>query len=247
MNVPFDNLIHSVSKQISKRSRFYNKKLNEFVKWTSSKSEMNGTTGNQIRHILSSALLELGIQNDKTTQILLGFYKDLREFDASQFVSKVNIYSRGKYENERILDLFNKNNRIVHASISALLSVFLEKGSKFGAAGMSIPNLAGLCVFSQCIFMGARSDREGFGSADNLVDLSKKRQRKRLNKIEKLNAQENARKNQDVRMRAYLRSLNKDESEDEDEGNVFIESYKDESEPKLKSNSVDDWESLICQ
>lgn len=245
MNVPFDNLIHSVSKQISKRSRFYNKKLNEFVKWTSSKSEMNGTTGNQIRHILSSALLELGIQNDKTTQILLGFYKDLREFDASQFVSKVNIYSRGKYENERILDLFNKNNRIVHASISALLSVFLEKGSKFGAAGMSISNLAGLCVFSQCIFMGARSDREGFGSADNLVDLSKKRQRKRLNKIEKLNAQENARKNQDVRMRAYLRSLNKDESEDE-EDTVFIESDKDESEPKLESNSVDDWESLIC-
>ena len=92
MNNTFEQLIESVSKQISKRSRFYNKKLNEFVRWTSSKSEMNGTSGNQIRHILSSALIELGIQNDKTTQILLGFYKDLREFDASSFISKVNIF-----------------------------------------------------------------------------------------------------------------------------------------------------------
>ena len=173
MNNTFEQLIESVSKQISKRSRFYNKKLNEFVRWTSSKSEMNGTSCNQIRHILSSALIELGIQNDKTTQILLGFYKDLREFDASSFISKVNIYSRGKYEHERILDLFNKNSTVVNASISALLSVFLEKGSKFGASSMSISNLAGLCIFSQCIFMGARSDRDGFGSADNLVALAK--------------------------------------------------------------------------
>lgn len=243
MNNTFEQLIESVSKQISKRSRFYNKKLNEFVRWTSSKSEMNGTSGNQIRHILSSALIELGIQNDKTTQILLGFYKDLREFDASSFISKVNIYSRGKYEHERILDLFNKNSTVVNASISALLSVFLEKGSKFGASSMSISNLAGLCIFSQCIFMGARSDRDGFGSADNLVALAKNIQRKRLNEIEKKNAQKNAIKNQDGRIKAYIRSLNKDDSEDEEDDIIITENTIDE--PKLQSNSVDDWESLI--
>ena len=245
-NMNFQTQINNVKKSLSRRSKFYNQKLKDINHWTSNKSEMNGTSTTKIRNILSSSLIELGISNEKTNVVLLGFYKNLNEFDASSFISRVNINSRGLYKNEKILDIFNKNPEISHASIVALMKVFYENTTRFGILNLNTNQIAGLCVFSQCVFMGVRSDITGFGSAEDLVELSKNTQRKRLNEIEKENARKRGKESENLNFKRYLRSLkNGSESEEEDDYEVKTEK-SEKNENILEDNKeLDDWESLL--
>ena len=240
----FQTQINNVKSSLFKRNKFYNKKLKDINHWTSNKSEMNGTSTSKIRNILLSSLLELGIPNGKANLALLGFYKNLSDFDASNFISRVYTHNKGLYENERILDIFNKNSEISHASILALMKVFYENTTRFGILNLNSNQIAGLCVFSQCVFMGVRSDITGFGSAEDLVELSKNTQRKRLNKIEKENARKRAKELENLNFKRYLRSL-KNESEEEDEYEVKSEK-SEKNENILEDNKdLDDWESIL--
>ena len=89
-----------VTYELNRRNRFYRTKLQDIVAWTTSRCEMNGTSPQKIRQILSHALGELGIPQEKVLHVLGGFYSNLREFDASRFIS--NISKAGRTNSTKI-------------------------------------------------------------------------------------------------------------------------------------------------
>lgn len=235
MQTKIQDMSKKVIHELNRRNKFYRTKLQDIVAWTTSRCEMNGTSPQKIRQILSHALGELGIPQEKVLHILGGFYSNLREFDASRFISNISNSGRKYYEKEHIYDLFNKNTQ------QNTVDTFLDALEISNFHFYSSASVTALCVFTQCILMGARGENEGFGSAPNIVEIAKSRQATRIAKIEHAEAQKRAIAIQESRMRAYYNSQQDEEDEEDEKDNT------DNSNEKLENEQLaDSWEDLLA-
>lgn len=238
MQTKIQDMSKKVIYELNRRNKFYRTKLQDIVAWTTSRCEMNGTSPQKIRQILSQALGELGIPQEKVLHILGGFYSNLREFDASRFISNISNAGRKYYEKEHIYDLFNKNTQ------QNTVDTFLDALEMSNFYFYSTASVTALCVFTQCILMGARGESEGFGSAPNIVEIAKSRQATRIAKIEHAEAQKRAIAIQESRMRAYYSSQLNDEDDEDDETDTADNT--DNSEKLENEQLTDNWEDLLA-
>tara|TARA_Y100000389_G_scaffold189710_1_gene213763 strand:- start:11378 stop:12013 length:636 start_codon:yes stop_codon:yes gene_type:complete len=149
---------------ICKRKPFYQKKMGHFLSWTNSKSGMNGATEKYIRNMLSQILKELMIPGTSVNHVISCVYT--YDYDASRLINLV------KKNVSTIYDLFNKDKQVVKESIDA--TIFALHTLHVHTMTMSDIQKAGLCVFTQLIFHGARTEFEGFGTSEDLIKTWKK-------------------------------------------------------------------------
>ena len=223
---------NAVSSMLTRKAKRFQPTMTNIVRWCESKNEINGTTPQEIRRILVKSLSELEIPQEKIMIVLQGFYKCLRNFDAYGFIQAFYTKAPKYYENEVILDLWNKNTQIKDASVNTLLDVFAEN-QKFCIQSLSASQIAGLCVFGQCVFEGARAGVEGFGAAENLVAIAKGKHQKRMYDAQKIIDKKRGEEESLRRMRHFTEP--QEDEEDTQKSTAPTEILQNE-------NVLDNWE-----
>lgn len=244
---PIAKLSQDVGAYIARHPKKWNSRVKHIHMWCSSKSEMNGATPKTIRNVLAKSLMELGVRDMHVSVVLSAFYSNLRDFDSSHFISQVYRNARSIYVDEIILDvLYSKNEHIASAARTSFLLTFLETSSKFHIRDMSTSEIVGLCLFAQCVLMGARSGRTGFGTADDLVQFEKDKYTRRMNRIATQRAREYAKQESALRYRRMMCVDDEEDEEDEKDEKDAEDLVSDkEVVVPISSEDVDDWESLV--
>ncbi len=148
---------------VSNRKANYTKSLRTFESWSTKKCSMNGTTDKYIRTMLVQMLKELNIPSTKANSIINTLFK--RDFGADKLVNNV-------WKNPGVFDIINKDAVIRSTTIENYLKALKESGLHM--TGYNEVQLAGLCVFTQFILAGGRTELEGFGISSDLIERRKK-------------------------------------------------------------------------
>ena len=141
---------------VSNRKANYTKSLRTFESWSTKKCSMNGTSDKYIRTMLVQMLKELNIPSTKANSVINALFK--RDFGADKLVNNV-------WKNPGVFDIINKDAVIRSTTIENYLKALKESGLHM--TGYNEVQLAGLCVFTQFILAGGRTELEGFGISDN--------------------------------------------------------------------------------
>jgi hypothetical protein len=124
---------------------------------------MNGTSDKYIRTMLAQMLKELNIPSTKANSVINTLFK--RDFGADKLVNNV-------WKNPGVFDIINKDAVIRSTTIENYLKALKESGLHM--TGYNEVQLAGLCVFTQFILAGGRTELEGFGISSDLIERRKK-------------------------------------------------------------------------
>lgn len=149
---------------LNRNKSTYSKKLKEFSKWATTKSEMNGSTTKYIKNMISQILKELHIPSSKHITIINTLYG--KDFDASSLVNKVWSYS------ENIFDIVHKDNLIVTNTAENYYNALKLCGVKLHS--FNTQQTVGLFIFIQFILLCGRTEFEGFGVSPDLIEKRRK-------------------------------------------------------------------------
>ena len=142
----------------TKRKATYSKLLTTFSAWSTKKSSANGATDKYIRNMLSQMLKELRLPSTKVNSIVNSLFK--RDFGADKLVNNV-------WKKSGVFDIVSKDPVIRQNTIENYLNALKESGLHM--TGYNEVQLAGLCVFTQFIMAGGRTELEGFGVSSDLI------------------------------------------------------------------------------
>jgi hypothetical protein len=148
---------------VTNRKATYSKSLNTFSAWSTKKSSANGASDKYIRNMLSQMLKELRLPSTKVNSIINSLF--MRDFGADKLVNNV-------WKNPGVFDIISKDPVIRQKTIENYLNAL--KVSGLHMTGYDAVQLAGLCVFTQFILGGGRTELEGFGVSSNLIEKRKK-------------------------------------------------------------------------
>jgi hypothetical protein len=130
-----------------------------------------------------------------------------------------------------VYDIFNKNPEISKKTISLMITT-IENTPQLSNKFVGI-QMSSVCVFLHIILLGARSDQQGFGCANDLVNRGKVIERNRMNEIEKKKKMDCAKMLKKITQRKMNSFRPQKDDEDYDEDNA---------EPV---EILDSWEALI--
>lgn len=203
---------------LNKNKSVYSKKLKEFTKWATTRSEMNGSSTKYIKNMISQILKELHIPQSKHVSIVNTLYR--KDYDASSIVNKICSFS------EEIFDIVHKDNIIVTNTAQNYYNALNECGIKLSS--YTSQQIVGLVIFVQFILLSGRNELEGFGISTDLVDKRKKI----------VNLKEKKKKEEKIKERQLLEEKSQKEEKLQKENEKKLEKIK------LVDEIPDSWEDL---
>lgn len=233
--------IEACCKYLQKNNVMLQKKTESMLRWTNSKSELEGAATKKISNMLEQCLIQLGLKRDHVYSCLKTIYVgNLRDFSADSHFMKLEKIFKAKYPGKIfVLDLFHKE--YYHQALETCLD-YVNSLSNINISSFTIQEKMALIVFLQIVFSGARSGYNdlGFGFAEDFVANGKKR-------IGAIKIKENQRKQKeynDAMLKARIARMNGEESEEENDEFEPKMKETDESLTRLSPRVVDSWEDL---